>query len=197
MDKYSDLAPWILGGISAAAIAVAITVGSNNRTAPRTLPAPSPAIAEILPTASAIPQSPPPQLAAEQLPPTAPPPAQPQAIAMQPLTQPQAAAGQIWECTTNGQKTFSNNPCGEKSSLREIGPINTMDPTPVFSQPRSYQPDPRYVQDDGYQGTQDADDSYPSPVGIPYFVHRRSERAQRPNTHTHGPASHGPAPRRY
>jgi hypothetical protein len=192
MDKYSDLAPWILGGISTAAIAVAITVGSNHRSAPKILPAASPAIAEIVPAASAIPQTPPPQLAAEQLPPAAPPGAEPQAQALQPLTPPQAAAGQVWECTTNGQKTFSNNPCGEKSSLRDFGPINTMDPTPAFRHPRSFQQDPNYVQDDGYQGTQDyADDSYSPVLGIPYVVHRRGERTQRPYTH-----SHGPAPRR-
>jgi hypothetical protein len=192
MDKYSDLAPWILGGISTAAIAVAITVGSNNRSAPKTLPAPSPAIAKLMPAASAIPDGLSPRLATEQLPPTAPPAAQPQAQALQPLPQPQLAAGQIWECTTNGQKTFSNNPCGEKSSLREFGPINTMDPTPVFQHPRSFQPDPNYVQDEGYQGTQDyADDAYPPLLGIPYVVHRRGERTQRPYTH-----SHGPAPRR-
>ncbi len=192
MDKYSDLAPWILGGISTAAIAVAITVGSNNRSAPRILPVASPAIAEMLPAASAVPHSPPPQLAAEQLPPAAPPRAEPQAQVLQPLTQPQAAAGQIWECTTNGQKTFSNNPCGEKSALRDFGPINTMESTPVFRHPRPFQPDPNYGQDDGYQGTQDyADDSYPPPVGIPYVVHRRGERTQRPYTH-----SHGHAPRR-
>ena len=192
MDKYSDLAPWILGGISTAAIAVAITVGSNSRSAPKALPAVSPAIAKIVPAASAIPQSPPPQSAAEQLPPTAPPGAPLQAQALQPLTQPQVAAGQIWECTTNGQKTFSNNPCGEKSSLRDFGPINTMNPTPVFRHPRSFQPDPNYAQDDGYQGSQDyADDSYAPLVGIPYVVHRSGERTQRPYTH-----SHGPAPRR-
>ena len=181
MDKYSDLAPWILGGISTAAIAVAITVGSNSRSAPKALPAVSPAIAKIVPAA-----------AAEQLPPIVPPGAQLQAQALQPLTQPQVAAGQIWQCTTNGQKTFSNNPCGEKSSLRDFGPINTMDPTPVFRHPRSFQPDPNYAQDDGYQGSQDyADDSYAPLAGIPYVVHRRGERTQRPYTH-----SHGPAPRR-
>lgn len=189
MDKYSDLAPWILGGISTAAIAVAITVGSNSRSAPKALPTVSPAIAKIVPAASAIPQSPPPQSTAEQLPPTAPPGAQIQAQALQPLTQPQVAAGQIWQCTTNGQKTFSNNPCGEKSSLRDFGPINTMDPTPVFRHPRSFQPDPNYAQDDGYQGSQDfADDSYAPLAGIPYVVHRRGERTQRPYTKRLGPA---------
>jgi hypothetical protein len=191
MDKYSDLAPWILGGISMTAIAVAITVGSNSRSAPKALPAVSPVIAKIVPAASAIPQSPPPQSAAEQLPPTAPPGAEPQAFGAQPLTQPPVAAGQIWECTTNGQKTFSNNPCGEKSSLRDFGPINTMDPTPVFRRPR-FQPDPNYAQNDDNQGSQDyADDSYAPLVGIAYVVHRRGERTQQPYTR-----SHGPAPRR-
>jgi hypothetical protein len=191
MDKYSDLAPWILGGISTAAIAVAVTVGSNNRIAPNPQPATSPAIAGLLPATSAISQSPPLRLPGEQLPPTAPPATRPDAQAMQPLTQPETAAGQIWECRMNGQKTFSNNPCGEKSSLRELGTLNTMDPTPVFRQPRSSQPAPNYPQDDGYQGTQDPADSYSSVVGIPFFVHRRGEGAHRPHTH-----SQGPAPRR-
>jgi hypothetical protein len=66
-----------------------------------------------------------------------------------------------------------------------------MDPTPVFRHPRSYQPDPNYVQDDGYQGQDYADDSYPPVVGIAYVAHRRGERTQRPYTH-----SHGSAPRR-
>jgi hypothetical protein len=188
MNKYSDLAPWILGGISMAAIALAITVGVNNRTAPNPQPPLSPAIAKIVPATSAASQGSAPQLTAEQLPPAAPA-TQPEAQVVQALTQPLTAAGQIWECTMNGQKTFSNNPCGEKSSLRDLGPINTMDPTPVFRQPRSLPPPPSYAQDDGYQGTQDYADSYPSVVGIPFAVHRRGEGAHRPYTHSQGAAA--------
>jgi hypothetical protein len=190
MDKYSDLAPWILGGLSMAAVAVAITLSANNRTAPRTLPAPSASIAERLPAAAAI--SPPPPLAAEQLTPAAPP-ATEALSPMQRSTQPVVAAGQIWECTTNGQRTFSNNPCGEKSSLRNFGPINTMDPTPVLRYARPYQPEqgyaPAYAQDYDNSGTQAyADDSFLAPVGIPFYGHRRGERIHRPYQHAHGPA---------
>src|SRR5271165_2079508 len=107
MDKYSDLAPWVLGAMATAAIAVAITLGSNNRTAPTALPAPGPAIGKILPQASAPPSPAPP---AEPIAPTTPAQPQPDIQVMQALPEP-VAAGQIWECTTNGQKTFSNNPC--------------------------------------------------------------------------------------
>ena len=186
MDKYSDLAPWILGAMATAAIAVAITAGSINRTAPRALPASGPAIGKILPAAAALPGLAPPLAQ----PPAAATPAAPQpaAEAMQAVTPP-VAAGQIWECTTNGQKTFSNNPCGEKSALREFGPINTMDPAPVSRHSRAFQPESNYVEDDGYPGAQDhADDSYQSQVGIPYLVHRSAERTHRPAIHAHGPA---------
>jgi hypothetical protein len=204
MDKYSELAPWILGGLSTAAVAVAITLGANHRTAPTSLPAPSASIAERLPAASAI--NPPPPLAAAQwssaqLSSAAPPagetssPVVSQAVdqSMQPLTQPVVAAGQIWECTTNGQRTFSNNPCGEKSSLRKFGPLNTMDPTPVLRNSRPYQPEPgyapAYAQDYDNSGTQDyADDLFQGPLGIPYFGHRRGEGMHRPYHHAHGPA---------
>jgi hypothetical protein len=196
MDKYSDLAPWFLGGLLIAAVAVAMTLSANNRTAPKTLPASSASIAKMLPAASAM-SSPAPlaaelapaplaagPLAAEPLAPAAPP-----ATAMQPVT----AADQIWECTINGQRTFSNNPCGEKSSLRKIGPINTMDPTPVLRYSRPYQPEtgyaPAYAQEYDNSGTQEhADDSYQALVGVPYLAHRRGERMHRPYQHTHGPA---------
>ncbi|HWX79613.1 MAG TPA: hypothetical protein VNZ02_05980 [Steroidobacteraceae bacterium] len=141
----------------------------------------------------------PPQLPAEPFPVSAPPtpPAQSESQAVPALTEPAAPAGQIWECTTNGQKTFSNNPCGEKSSLREFGPINTMEATPVYRYPRNYQPEPAYYAPDRDDSAmQDpADEPYQSSVGIPYLVHRRGERAHRPYQHSHGPA-HGPAPRR-
>lgn len=177
MVKYSDLAPWIMGAMVTAAIAVAITAGSINRTAPKALPAPSPAIGKILPAAAALP-GPAKRLAAEPSAAAAPP-ATPDAQTPQSLTQPMAA-GQIWECMTNGQKTFSNNPCGEKSSLRELGPINTMDPTPPFRRPREFLPESNYAQDDSYPGAPDDADDYQSQAAIPYLVHTGAERTHRP-----------------
>jgi hypothetical protein len=179
MDKYSDLAPWILGGIATAAVAAAMTLGGNVRTAPRTLQAPSPPIAAMSP----------PQLLAEPTPTAAATaPAQSESKDISPAAQP-AAAGQIWECTTNGQRTFSNNPCGEKSSLREFGPINTMEATPVPRFPLPYQPEPGYARDLDESVSQDyADEPHQSLVGIPYFVHRRGERTHRPYQRGSGPA---------
>lgn len=46
-------------------------------------------------------------------------------------------SGQIWGCTTNGVKTFSNNPCGAKSFRVALRPINTMTPTPIVRSARA------------------------------------------------------------
>jgi hypothetical protein len=98
--------------------------------------------------------------------------------------------GQIWECTMDGQKTFSNNPCGEKSSLRVLGPINTMESARILAPARAYQAPSRYGEDIGYQGTQDQpDDSSQGAVGVPVYVHRIAERTHRPSRHDHGRTS--------
>jgi hypothetical protein len=64
---------------------------------------------------------------------------------VQAATELPAPSGQIWECTTKGVKTFSNNPCGDSSTRLEIGPINTMNPTPAVRYARAYAPEPRYA----------------------------------------------------
>jgi hypothetical protein len=138
VDKDSDLLSRILGRLSMAAVAIAVTAGS-----------------------------------AAAAPPTAP-------------------SSQIWECTTNGQRTFSDKPCGVKSSLRELNPINGMDPTPILPPARSYQPpfvDPPEYSNPGTQ--ESAENSYPVLVAFPYNARRPHERSHRP--HQHG---HRPAPRR-
>jgi hypothetical protein len=192
MHKYSDLAPWILGAIATATVAAVITVGGKSGTAARPLQTPSPAIAEILPPPFAIQKSSSPQLPAEPFPASAPPTpsAQFESQAMPQVTQPAAPAGQIWECTTNGQKTFSNNPCGAKSSLREFGPVNTMQASPVYRYSRPYPPEPAYYAPDRDDTAlqEPADGPYQSSVGIPYFVHRRGERTHRPYQRKTGPA---------
>lgn len=178
MDKESDLLPWILGGLSMATVAVAITVGSTNRTSPKNVRAPSQITAQALPEASVLPEAAPtpapaPVIAAAQI---------------QTVTPPVPSSGQIWECTTNGQKTFSNNPCGDKSSLREVGPINGMDPTPILPPTRSYEPQSSYEPEYSYPSAQEsADNSYPVVVGIPFHERRRPEHTHRPFKHDRGP----------
>src|ERR1700736_4343664 len=132
MDKGRALLPWILGGLSMATLAIATTVGWAKGIAPNNSPAPSQTAAHILTdaevtTAPAPAPAPAPTLTVAQIRPVTP-----------PIAPNVEANRQIWECTINGVKTFSDNPCGDKSSLREIGPINRMDPTPVLPHSRSF-----------------------------------------------------------
>ena len=204
MAEDTDLLPWILGGLSAATVAIAITVGASNGGAPNgTAPDKShvatPTTALSLPGAEAIPQA---TVALSrataslsQVPAIAPTPAPNLSGAqIQTAATPTQPTSQIWQCTINGQKTFSDAPCGDKASVREIGPINTMDPSPVLSHAPSYGREPSYQPE--YPGEQAdsnaaeqqlAGNSYPVFVGIPIHESRRPEHAHRPHEHNRGP----------
>src|ERR1700760_1564432 len=125
MNSQRDLLPWIFGGLSTAAGAIALTAISSQRTAtPAAQPIPVVAVAPQRPTpAAVVPTAVSPTAvagpAAENTP-------APSIAATDTGAQSEARPGQIWACTTNGVKTFSNNPCGKNSSLLEVGPINTM-----------------------------------------------------------------------
>jgi hypothetical protein len=102
-------------------------------------------------------------------------------------------------------KTFSNNPCGEKSTLLDVGPINTMSIAPALHY-GAYGPQPRYAS--GYADQNgDADDysdqnaadtdgnSYTIVQGVRFVAHRHPEHVQRPPApHSHGRNS-GPSRR--
>jgi hypothetical protein len=104
---------------------------------------------------------------------------------------PPGPSSQIWECTTNGQRTFSDKPCGGKSSLRELSPINGMDPTPILPPTRSYQPQLDYPPEYSDPSTQEsAESSYPVLIAIPVNARRPPDHAHRPYKHAHGPAGH-------
>jgi hypothetical protein len=181
MDKDRDLLPWVLVGLLTAAAAIAITAASTKITAPAHVQAPRQTIALGLPPAPA-----------ETAPAPTPAPTEP-AAQVQTITAPIPSTNRIWECTTNGQRTFSNSPCGEKSSVREIGPINGMDPTPPFPPTRSQVPQLDYEPDYGYPSSREAvENSNPTAVMIPFIEHRRPEHAHRPHGH-----DRGPAPRKY
>jgi hypothetical protein len=170
MDKDRDLLPWIFGGLSMATVAIAIIVGSNNRPVPRKSPAPR------LATAYALPPAP-----AETVPVAVPALVPVQALAaaqLQTVTPPLERSSQIWECVIDGQRTFSDKRCGEKPSVRKIGPINTMDPTPIFRSNSSYERQSSYAADYPDPSEQQlADNSYPVYVGVPYHDRRRPDRA--------------------
>ena len=211
MDKGRNLLPWILGGLSTATLAIAITVGWAKGIAPNNSPAPSQTAAHIMPDAeSTTASAPAPTLTVAQTRPVTP-----------PIAPNVEVNRQIWECTINGLKTFSDNPCGDKSSLREIGPINRMDPTPILPHSRSYVTEssgqPKYSypsqQADSYPSDQPsadssypADNSYPVFVGVPFGERGRPDHDRRPDheergrsDHEHRPQSHdrgGLQPRR-
>ena len=201
MKKERDLLPWILGGLSAATIAVAFAAVSTHRDVPSLAPAPvlaaqpavRPPVSPPALPAQATEQAPPPPAAA---PDSEPVPAPPQA---QTAVEPQGQAGQIWECTTKGVKTFSNNPCGEKSTLLEVSPINTMRATPAIHYARAYGSEPRYAPGYADQGAPADDEQYSEDYGAEaggnsytiiqgagFVARRRPEHMHRPPPH-HNP----------
>jgi hypothetical protein len=207
MDKGRKFQPWILGGLSMAAVAIAISVGCTKGIAPNNSPAPSQTTAHLSgsPEVTTAPAAAP-----------APTPAPTLAVAqIHGVTPPIEQHRQIWECTINGQKTFSDYPCGDKSTLHEIGPINIMDATPIPPHSRSYMPEssgqPGYSypsqQADSYPSEQQAadnsypvDDSYPVFVGNPFGERSRPDHKERRRSdHEHQPQSRdrgGQQPRR-
>jgi len=201
MNKERDLLPWIFGGLSAAAIAVAFAAVSTHRAVATIAPqvaAQVPVSPPALPTAATAQAAP---LAAQ--PDSAPNPSPPQP---QSAVQPDVQAGQIWECMTQGVKTFSNNPCGEKSTLLDVGPINSMSPATTHYA-RAYAPDPRYAAgypDQSAPADEDNSDQYATDTGgnsytlvqgVGFVPRRRAENNHRPPS---APAHHNPGSvRRY
>jgi hypothetical protein len=215
MNKERDLLPWVLGALSAAAVAVAITAVTSTKTAPppaaTSMVAPQPeAVTAVRPPAAA--PTPPPAeapVAAVAAPvPAVDPMPQQSPMQAQVAPEPPAQTGQIWECTTKGVKTFSNNPCGDKSTLLEVSPINTMNPTPVVHYARTYSPEPRYApayaNSDSYADQEPYSDpvsaesggnSYTIVQGVGFVARRRPEHPHHRPTPNH--RNPGPMPRRY
>jgi len=214
MSKERDLLPWILGGLSATTLAVAVAAVSLHKTvAPLPQPAPLPVAAASAAVASPVAPGPvagsasalvPPHAAAVQA-------ALPVQAALltqtiappQPADEPEVQAGQIWECVTKGVKTFSNNPCGEKSQLLEVRAINTMNPTPPIryaraptqaQYPHQYAPSygdagaPAESEEDytEQEGADSGADSYTIVQGVAFLPRRRPPQ----HHHPHRPPYH-------
>jgi hypothetical protein len=207
MKKERDLLPWILGGLSAATIAVAFAAVSTHRDVPtlsQTLAPTSVVAAQPAAAQPAVPPMPAPAMPAPSTSQVPPPSAEPEPAPMpapqaQTAAEPEVQPGQIWECITKGVKTYSNNPCGEKSTLLDVSPINTMPATPVIHYARAYGSEPRYAPGYADQGAaaddeQDSEDygaeaggnSYTIIQGAGFIARRRPE-------HSHRPPHHNPA----
>jgi hypothetical protein len=199
MNKERDLLPWILGALSAAAIAVAFAAVSTHRAAPTLAPQvvaaqpdASPTALPAATTAQAVPQVASPAAEPYSAPLSAP-------LQAQTAVAPEVQAGQIWECMAKGVKTFSNNPCGEKSTLLDVGPINTMSPTPATHYVRAYgpgYPDQSAPADD-YSDQYAADtggNSYTIVQGVGFVARRRPENIHRPSSRPPPPSHQNPGP---
>jgi hypothetical protein len=222
MNRDTDLLPWILGGLAISVVAAAIGFVSSSKalmpnshspgavTAQPTVAltpeqrASTSAVAATGP-ASAADLAPAPQGLAAQQPPQTQLQSQPPA-SEQTGAEPPTVGGQIWECTTHGIKTFSNNPCGDQSTLVAVRAINTMratppplryprygaapDYSPQYADPNAYSDQDSYADQDEVSGY--AGNSYAVIGGFRPVLKRRIE-------HPHGPPPHhnsGPPPRR-
>src|ERR1700722_19101076 len=217
MTEDRDLLPWILGALSMAAVAMAVAIGMTGRTtsahasSQTTSAPPALATAELNPKmqnsaapagsapvssapASAAPASTSPastaSSSAAQAYPEPPSAQRVSAAQAQPALTQNAAGNQIWECTTNGVKTFSNTRCGSAAVLREVGPINVMEASPA-SNVHWYGAGPNDAgdyYDPSYDPNppQPADNSYPVVVGVPYLERRRLERPRQAAHHDQG-----------
>src|SRR3984957_7750547 len=175
MTEDRDLLPWILGALSMAAVAMAVAIGMTGRTTSAHASSQTPS----RPPASAAPASTSPASTASS-----------SAAQAQPALTQNAAGNQIWECTTNGVKTFSNTRCGSAAVLREVGPINVMEASPA-SNVHWYGAGPNDAgdyYDPSYDPNppQPADNSYPVVVGVPYLERRRLERPRQAAHHDQG-----------
>jgi len=64
--------------------------------------------------------------------------------------------GQVWECVLNGQRTFSDSPCGDRPAIRQLSEVNTMAAVPAGRAPRYLPPG----MNDSGGGSGYAPDSY-------------------------------------
>jgi len=123
-DAQTDLFPWILGGLLVVAGAVPAAMHLTH--------APPPAAIAVAAPANPGPSSPP-AAGSSAGPAASVARATPAAAAESAPASP--APSQIWQCTVNGQKTFSDSPCGAGATLRQVSQVNRMDPTPAAHVP--------------------------------------------------------------
>ena len=94
----------------------------------------------------------------------------------------------IWQCTTNGVRTFSNNPCGNQSFRVALHPVNTMTPPPVARHVTSNASEPRdskeYTEQNLYPD-QDASSQGSGGNGYPFDQGYIYAPLFRPNHHRH------------
>jgi hypothetical protein len=162
----TDLFPWILTGIVAAVVAAGLYIAAiqndgarNDRIPARATDAPSPS-------------NPSPTTLDRKV------------ASAKPSGLP---ATHVWECTMGGQRIFSDSPCGDRSTVRQLNEINRMDATPV-SPPVTYSnsPDPGYAPDNLDQFTAQGPNDSVVCEGFKEEVNAIHERMRHPYTNPEG-----------
>ena len=183
-DAHTDLFPWILGGLLliAGAVPAAIYLTRSAVSGVTALPS--------VMSAPGVPSAPVPTPAVS--PATSPGPVWVPADTGEPAHA--ERPGQIWQCSVNGQQTFSDAPCGAGASLRQLNPVNRMDPTPVPPTPTYGNPDGSGAPPDAMDSsppvdyTSEPNDVYANQAAIIVNSHRREHRP-RPHRHDHPPVN--------
>jgi hypothetical protein len=163
----SDLLPWILGGLVAVIAAVGLVVASINKDNTEVR---SPM---IRPAAAAVAANPTPSRPALVAP-----------GAMPAVGTPR----RVWECAVNGQKTFSDAPCGAASTVRELSPVNRMNPTPAPPPTRYYDSpsNPGYASTYEPQYSNESTNSAGTCEALDAEVKAINERMRHPYTNPEG-----------
>jgi hypothetical protein len=169
MSKYEqiDFFPWILGGLVVAVAIPAVMALSRSVDGPirdpkLTIAAPS----SVNPVPTTM---------------------RPASLPATVVPVPSQSPTRIWQCASNGQKTFSDSPCGADASLRQLSAINRMDVAPashvatypVYSS-LNYDPVPMYQSAaDGYVGSASSQLVVISERERREHIHRAHEREHR------------------
>jgi hypothetical protein len=105
---------------------------------------------------------------------------------------PPLPAGEVWECLTNGERVFSDAPCGAQAAIHEIRSINTMNTGAAIqvAQHPAWLPPPDAAYATAPAGQESSDDwngvyGYPAAIGI--APHRRHDIVARPHGHRSSP----------
>jgi hypothetical protein len=164
----TDVLPWLLGGLLAATGLATRAIASAAQVDPS-------------PAGPAVTRS----TAPEPAPAVVNDPARPAVVAQPPRRQ-ALPPGQVWQCLTNGQRIFSDAPCGAGASIRQLNDVNRMQSQPVatyrrYPHPTAFAPAAADADDSG-----PVDDTYAAGQ-VAFLVERRNRgRAPRPHHHTHG-----------
>ena len=74
-------------------------------------------------------------------------------------------AGQVWQCVIDGERTFSDSPCGEHASIRQLRELNIMDPVPLRADAYAFPYAPSSVPAPIFVAAPPDDSDYADPWG--------------------------------